>query len=96
MSQACHSNAAGAVRCDDEGAAVTRCVVRWLALAATPAFAIMALLAAVAGSGPLDSLCSAATSPMGGMVPMYFLMSVFHSAPWLKLILGRRGGFGRA
>ena len=44
VSQACHSNAAGAVRCDDEGAAVTRCVVRWLSLAATPAFAIMALL----------------------------------------------------
>jgi hypothetical protein len=33
---------------------------------------------------------------MGGMVPMYLLMSAFHSAPWLKLISGRRGGFGRA
>jgi hypothetical protein len=29
-------------------------------------------------------------SPVGGMVPMYLLMSVFHSAPWLKLIAGRR------
>jgi len=26
---------------------------------------------------------------LGGMVPMYLLMSAFHSAPWLKLIAGR-------
>ena len=97
MSQACHSNATGAVRCGGEGATVTRSIVRWLALAATPAFAVMALLTAVAGSGPLDSLCSAANaSPVGGMVPMYLLMSAFDSAPWLKLISGRRYGFGRA
>jgi hypothetical protein len=30
------------------------------------------------------------------MVPMYLLMSVFHSAPWLKLILGRRSGARRS
>jgi hypothetical protein len=37
-------------------------------------------------------LCSAApdASPLSGMVPMYLLMSAFHSAPWLKLISGRR------
>jgi hypothetical protein len=28
--------------------------------------------------------------PLSGMVPMYVLMSVFHSAPWLKLIAARR------
>ena len=60
-------------------------------LAAAPTFAIMALLTAVVGSGPLDSLCSAASaSPVGGMVPMYLLMSAFHSTPWLKLISGWR------
>jgi hypothetical protein len=93
MSQACHSNSTGAVSCDDEGNAAARSIVRWLSLAAAPTFAIMALLAAVAGSSPLDTFCSAANaSPVGGMVPMYLLMSAFHSAPWLKLISGWRSG----
>ena len=63
----------------------------WLCLAAAPTFAIMALLTGV-GGGPPDMLCSAAqdASPLSGMVPMYLLMSAFHSAPWLKLISGRR------
>jgi hypothetical protein len=92
MSHACHSNSTGAVNCDDEGAAVARGIVRWLSLAAAPTFAIMALLTAMVGGGPLDTLCSAANaSPVGGMVPMYLLMSAFHSAPWLKLIASRRG-----
>ena len=64
----------------------------WLCLAATPTFAIMALLTGVLGSGPLDMLCSAAqdASPLTGMVPMYLLMSAFHSTPWLKLASSRR------
>jgi hypothetical protein len=60
----------------------------WLSLAAAPTFAIMALMTAVLGGGAPEALCSSA-SPLGGMVPMYLLMSVFHSAPWLKLIAGR-------
>jgi hypothetical protein len=64
----------------------------WLCLAAAPTFAIMALLTGVFGGGPLDALCAAAQggSPLGGMVPMYLLMSAFHLAPWLKLISSRR------
>jgi hypothetical protein len=64
---------------------------RWLSLAAAPTFAIMALLTVV-GSGPPDLLCSAAqhASPLGGMIPMYLLMSAFHSAPWLKLVSRQR------
>ena len=63
-----------------------------LYLAAAPTFAIMALLTGVLGGGPPDALCSiASASPLGGMVPMYLLMSAFHSAPWLKLIASRRG-----
>jgi hypothetical protein len=59
----------------------------WLCLAAAPTFAIMALLTGMSG-GTSDMLCVGASemSPLGGMVPMYLLMSAFHSAPWLKLI----------
>jgi hypothetical protein len=66
----------------------------WLWLAAAPTFAVMALLTAVLGGGPLDSLCAAAehASPLGGMIPMYLLMSAFHSGPWLKLISSRGHG----
>ena len=66
----------------------------WLCLAATPIFAIMALLTAVHDGGQMAVMCSAMpdASPLDGMVPMYVLMSAFHAAPWLKLIAGRMGG----
>jgi hypothetical protein len=59
-----------------------------LSLAAAPTFAIMALLTGVYGGSMSDMLCSAVhrASPLGGMVPMYLLMSAFHLPPWLKLI----------
>jgi hypothetical protein len=67
--------------------------VRLLSLAAAPTFAIMALVTGVLGGGPADALCSVAgMSPLGGMMPMYLLMSAFHLAPWLKLIVGWRSG----
>jgi hypothetical protein len=36
-------------------------------------------------------MCSAThgVSLLSGMLPMYLLMSAFHSAPWLKLIFYR-------
>jgi hypothetical protein len=66
----------------------------FISLAAAPTFALMALLTVVLGGGPLDALCSAAhgASPLTGMVPMYLLMSAFHSAPWLRLISSRGSG----
>jgi hypothetical protein len=66
--------------------------VGWLRLAATPTFAIMALLTGVVGGGAPDMLCSAGqgASPLSGMAPMYLLMSAFHVGPWLRLIPGRR------
>ncbi len=69
----------------------------WLSLAAAPTFAIMALLTGVVGGGSPDMLCSAAPGalPLSGMVPMYVLMSAFHSAPWLKLVLRCRNGARR-
>jgi hypothetical protein len=59
-----------------------------LCLAAAPTFAIMAVLTYVLGSGAPDMLCADA-SPLGGMLPMYVLMSAFHLAPWLRLVSGR-------
>jgi hypothetical protein len=69
-------------------------VQQWLCLAAAPTFAMMALLTGVFG-GDSYMLCGRDASPLGGMVPMYLLMSVFHSAPWLKLI-PVRGSDGRS
>ena len=82
--------ASGAIRFDV--AAAARGAVDWLGLAAAPTFAIMALMTATGGEP--QSLCSAGHlgSPLGGMVPMYLLMSAFHSGPWLKMISGRRTG----
>jgi hypothetical protein len=67
-------------------------ITDWLALAAAPTFAVMALLTGVLGDTAPDMVCSAAhgASPLSGMVPMYLLMSAFHSAPWLKLLARRR------
>jgi hypothetical protein len=65
---------------------------RLLSLAAAPTFAIMALVAGIRDGGMPGMLCSAVhdVSPLTGMVPMYLLMSAFHSGPWLKLISSRR------
>ena len=44
MTEAYHANSTGAASCDDEGAAAALGIAKWLCLAATPTFAIMALL----------------------------------------------------
>ncbi|HEX4552992.1 MAG TPA: hypothetical protein VH249_03320 [Xanthobacteraceae bacterium] len=70
----------------------------WLGLAAAPTFAVMALLTGLLGGGHMATMCATAqdASPLSGMVPMYVLMSAFHSAPWLKLISARRSGARRS
>jgi hypothetical protein len=84
--------------CAGSGDAAALGAADFLCLAAAPTFAIMALLAGGLGGGPRGMLCSAAqdASPLSGMVPMYLLMSAFHSAPWLKLISSRRNGTRRS
>jgi hypothetical protein len=67
-------------------------VADWLSLAAAPTFAVMALVTALVG-GPLDMLCAA--SPIGGMAPMYVLMSVFHAGPWLRRLAAARPNWPR-
>jgi hypothetical protein len=61
----------------------------WLALAASPTFALMAWIAANHASSL--AFCSSGPSvlPIGGMTTMYLLMSLFHLSPWLKLASGR-------
>jgi hypothetical protein len=76
-----------AIRSESRHAAALR-TAEWLHLAATPTFAVMALLTCVRGGGQPDILCSA-MKDASGMVPMYLLMSAFHLAPWLKPRLGR-------
>ncbi len=78
--------------CSGSGNAAARGAADWLSLAAAPTFAAMALLTVVSGRG--DMLCSAehVASPLTGMVAMYLLMSVFHSAPWLKLVFAAGRG----
>ena len=61
----------------------------WLALAASPTFALMA---AIAGNDAAPiAFCSSVpgASPICGMATMYLLMSLFHLSPWLKLASGR-------
>jgi hypothetical protein len=61
-----------------------------LALAASPVFAFMALIAAQ-GDDAGNVLCGAASgSPWSGMVAMYALMSVAHLPPWVRLLARRR------
>ena len=55
-------------------AVAARRLAGWLALAATPTFAGMAVLTAL----------------LGGMVPMYLLMSAFHAGAWLQWMAARR------
>jgi len=86
MTECQSANLTGGAGCDDEGATAARGIAKWLSLAAAPTFAIMALLTSVFGGSHLDMLCSAAPhTSLTGMVPMYLLMSVFHSAPWFEL-----------
>ena len=63
-----------------------------LGLAAAPAFAVMALLTWLRGGDMPDMFCASVhgSSLLGGMVPMYVLMSAFHLTPWLRLVANRR------
>jgi hypothetical protein len=92
MSEAYPSGCAGGAIRSEGGTAAALGAADRLHLAAAPTFAIMALLTAVLGGGQPDILCSAMehASPLSGMIPMYLLMSAFHSPPWLKLISSRR------
>ena len=75
---------------------VTLRIAAYLGIAAAPSFAAMAVITAFPGGDRMGMICGFDPPSLGGMVPMYLLMSAFHSAPWLKLIAGRRSGACRS
>ena len=83
MSRACCGDAGGSLRRKATSFRITDA----LAFAASPTFAVMALLTGMLGSA--ETLCSAAhASPLSGMATMYLLMSAFHVAPWVRVVRG--------
>ena len=64
----------------------------WLALAAAPAFAMMALLMTMNGAGHSPPFCSPSSESftLAGMAPMYLLMAIFHLPAWLRLVAAAR------
>jgi hypothetical protein len=83
MSQSCSGGLdVGATR--RNGAALR--VADVLALAASPTFAVMALLTGIMDGGSSEMIGMVHASPMSGMVTMYLLMSAFHVTAWLKLM----------
>jgi hypothetical protein len=90
MSQACYDSSGDGGAIHQNAAAPG--AANKLALAASPTFAVMALLSGALSGGSAEMLCSGGhASPLSGMATMYLLMSAFHAAPWLKLISGAAG-----
>ena len=91
MSETCIGRRSPGAVDGESGSTAAMGAADFLYLAAAPTFAVMALLTSVLGGGSPDVLCSIApASPLTGMVPMYLLMTAFHSAPWLRLIANWR------
>lgn len=85
MSRACCGETGGVIRRSVTSLKVTDV----LAFAASPTFAVMAVVTSTLGDDSAETLCSAAhASPLSGMATMYLLMSAFHVAPWVRVVRG--------
>jgi hypothetical protein len=71
---------------DSGNAWQARGAASWLALAASPAFAVMAW---IASNDVAPIAFCASGSNIHRMTAMYVLMSLFHLSPWLKLASSR-------
>ena len=60
-----------------------------LSLGAAPVFALMALWTGLFGQPETLCMSTYDASSLNGMALMYTLMSIFHAAPWMKLIASR-------
>jgi len=64
----------------------------WLRLAASPAFATLALWTIAFGDREAAMICAAGQGgPISGMALMYLLMAAFHLPCWLRLAARRNG-----
>ena len=84
-----HASGAQFGGCVGSGNMAAPGVAGLLSLGAAPVFALMALWTGLFGQP--EALCMSMydASPLNGMALMYTLMSIFHAAPWLKLISSR-------
>jgi hypothetical protein len=69
---------------------LTRRITAWLAIAAAPTFAAMAIITTFATGESMGTMCGGDHSSLPGMTAMYLLMSLFHASPWLQLMGHRR------
>jgi hypothetical protein len=65
---------------------MTRRMAAWLAIAAAPTFATMAIMTTLSTGEGTGAICGSDPSSLAGMTPMYLLMCLFHTSPWLELM----------
>jgi hypothetical protein len=83
MSESCMD---GSTLASKRPSPLTRRMAAWLAIAAAPTFAAMAIMTTFATSDSMAAMCGNDPSSLAGMTPMYLLMSLFHSSPWLEMM----------
>jgi hypothetical protein len=89
MSEA-HTSSAQFGECVGSGSVAAPGPAGWLSLGAAPVFALMALWTGLLGQPDTFCMSTHDGSWIDRMALMYALMSVFHAAPWLKVLLTRR------